>query len=168
MSENRRSEGTLVTLQYCTAMSNIPAGTPLGILTDSNQIYTLGSTTTGFSNTANIGGAFIGIADADISALQTTPVNVWIAGVFELTAASAWTTAYVGAAVMGDSGKVCTIGAILSGQAPIGSYIPAGTLERSGGTILVKINPVMWRWSTLNVISSLTSGINGSAYPRML
>jgi len=167
MSENRRSEGVMITLQFCTAMSNIPAGTPLGILTGSNQIYSLGSTVVGFSNTANMGGAFIGISDQDISASNNI-ISIWTEGVFELTASSAWTTAYIGAAVMADSGKVCTIGAVLSGQAPIGSYIPAGTGERSGATILVKIKPMMWRWSTYNVQSNVTSGIQGDAYPRAL
>ena len=167
MSENRRSEGLMVTLQFCTAASNIPAGTPLGMLTGSNMVYTLGDSTTGFSNTANAGAYFVGISDADISASQSI-FSVWTEGIFELTASSAWTTAYIGAAVLPDSGRVCTIGAIKSGQAPIGSYIPAGTGERSGGTILVKISPVIWRWSTYNVISTTTSGLNGAAFPRML
>jgi hypothetical protein len=168
MSENRRSEGYLVTLQFCTAMSNIPAGTPLGILTATNQIFTLGASTTGFSTTANLGGRFIGIADQDISANDTC-FPIWVNGVFELTAASAWTTAYVGYPVMADSGKVCINAGSYSGQTPIGSYIPQGVGERSGSSVLVKIRPVMWDWSTYGaVMFSGTAVLVGDTFPQQL
>jgi hypothetical protein len=118
--------------------------------------------------TGGIGGYFIGICDQDLSAGQS-PVSVWVEGVFELTGSSGWTTAYVGEAVMPDSGKVVNIGAILSGNAPMGSYIPAGTGERSGRTVLVNISPVVWRWSTYNVTTTLgDSGVQGDVYPRNL
>jgi len=170
MSENRRSEGKLVTLQFCTAASNIPAGTPLACGSATSTIWTLGMTTTGFGMTGSIGSYFVGISDQDISAGQGNIV-VWTEGVFELTASSAWTTAYLGDAVMADSGKVVSVGAIAtsSGVAPIGSYIPAGTGERSGTTVLVRIKPVIWRWSTYNVQSNATSGgICGDSFPRTL
>jgi hypothetical protein len=167
MSENRRSEGLLVTLQFCTAISNIPAGTPLAINTATNNIYTLGASTTGLASTGNLGGRFIGIADQDISANEVS-FPIWVEGVFELTAASAWTTAYIGYPVMADSGKHCiTAGTI--GHTPIGSYVPAGTGERSGTTILVKIKPAMWRWSTYGVTSlSGTAMYVGSTFPQQL
>ena len=165
--ENRRSEGRLVTLQYCTAISNIPAGTPLGLLTGTNNIYTLGKDTTGLSNTANLGGAFIGISDEDLSA-GDSPVTVWTEGVFEMTASSAWATGYIGDAVEADSGKVVT-DAYTVGNASIGSYIPAGSGERSGKTVLVKIRPIMWEWDTIGAVDiSGTSVYCASTYPRQL
>jgi len=168
MAENRRSEGRLVTLQFCTAASNIPAGTPLAVASATSLVYTLGLSTTGFGMTAGMGSYFVGISDEDLSA-GDSPVTVWVEGVFELTASSAWTTAYVGAAVMADSGRVCTVGALMSGQAPIGSYIKANaTVEASGRTILVKIRPAVWNWSTYNVQSNLTSGLQGTTFPRAL
>lgn len=167
MAETRRSEGTLVTLQFCTAASNIPAGTPLACASASNTIYTLGLSTTGLGMTAGLGSYFIGIADQDLSANQS-PVTVWVAGVFELTASSAWTTAYVGDAVGADSGRVCT-NAYIVGNPPIGSYIPAGTGERSGATIHVKINPAVWRWTTVGAVTiSGTAVYQGTAFPRQL
>ena len=72
MAENRKSEGLLVTLQFCTAISAIPAGTPLALKTGTNNIYTLGLSVTGLTNTANLGGQFIGISDADISAGESS------------------------------------------------------------------------------------------------
>ena len=166
MTETRRSEGRLITLQFCTAMSNIPAGTPLGVQTGTNNIYTLGSGTTGFTNIANLGATFIGIADQNISAGQVL-IPVWVEGVFELTAASNWTTAYAGDAVLADSGRVVTIGATGSGSPPIGSYIPAtpGGTECSGRTVNVRIRPGVWNWNTYNVSDSEESGINGGAFP---
>jgi len=165
--ENRRSEGKLVTLQFCTAASNIPAGTPLGCNTATNMLYTLGNATTGFAFTGSLGNYFIGVSDQNLSAGQS-PVTIWTDGVFEFTAASAWTTAPVGVPVMADSGRVVTNTGI-SGDAPLGSYIPAGTGERSGSTVFVNIKPVMWRWSTYNVISNATSGgIFGDVFPRNL
>ena len=172
MSENRRSEGKLISLQFCTAASNIPAGTPLGILTATNNIYTLGNTPAGFSCTANLGGRFIGISDEDISAGQSL-FSVWVEGVFELTASSAWTTAYMGDPVMGDSGKIVINAGSYTGQAPIGSYIPAGGApadgEVSGRTVLVKINPVMWRWATYGAVTiSGTACYVGDTWPQQL
>jgi len=167
MAENRRSEGTLVTMQFCTAMSNIPAGTPLGILTATNQVFTLGHDPAGFSCTGNLGGHFIGIADMSISAGQAI-FGVWTEGVFELTASSAWTTAYVGHPVTGDSGTVVTTVHVI-GTPPIGSYIGAGTGERSGRTVLVRINPAMWRWTTLGDVGLSGTGIyQGTIFPRAL
>jgi hypothetical protein len=167
MSENRRSEGLLVTLQFCTAVSNIPAGTPLGINTATNNVYTLGATVTGLASTGNLGGRFIGISDQDISGGDVS-FPIWVDGVFELTAASAWTTAYLGYPVMADSGLHCITNATV-GHTPIGSYIPAGTGERSGRTILVKIKPVMWRWSTFGVTSLSGTGVyQGSVFPQQL
>jgi predicted RecA/RadA family phage recombinase len=172
MSENRRSEGKLVSLQFCTAASNIPAGTPLGILTATNNVYTLGNTPVGFSCTANIGGHFIGIADEDISAGQSI-FSVWVEGVFELTASSAWTTAYAGDPVMGDSGMVVVNAGSYTGQAPIGSYIPCPGSpvngEVSGRAVLVKIDPVMWRWATFGVTAvSPSNGYVGDTWPQQL
>jgi hypothetical protein len=163
--ENRRSEGRLVTLTFCTAASNIPAGTPLACGSATSVVYTLGLDTTGFGMTAGQGHYFIGIADEDISANQS-PINVWVEGVFELTASSAWTTAYIGDAVFADSGKICLQAAVTTGDAPIGSYIPAGAGERSGGTILVAIKPMVWRWNTYGHNSNDDSGVYGGAFPR--
>lgn len=168
MSENRRSEGTLVTLMFCTAASNIPAGTPLACGSATSLVYTLGLTTTGFGMTGNIGGYFIGISDQDLSAGQS-PITVWTEGVFELTASSAWTTAYIADAVSPDSGKVCTVTHV-TGTRPLGSYIPAGTGERSGRTILVKINPAVWDWNTLGLanISGTGGSHDGAMFPRAI
>ena len=167
MAENRRSEGRLVTLQFCTALSNIPAGTPLGVRSGTNVITTLGLSVTGLTNTANLGGVFIGISDQDLSA-NVGPVSVWVEGVFELTASSAWTTAYIGQPVLADSGTVVT-DAHTTGIPPIGSYIPAGAGERSGRTVLVKIRPMMWNWDTVGVASLSGTGVYvGSTYPRQL
>jgi hypothetical protein len=165
--ENRRSEGRLVTLQFCTAASNIPAGTPLACASASSTIYTLGASTTGFGMSGGMDSYFIGISDQDLSAGQS-PVTVWVEGVFELTANSAWVTAYVGNAVFADSGKVVAMVGKASGICPIGSYIPAGTGERSGRTVLVKINPCVWRWSTYSQSANQASGIQGTAFPRVL
>jgi hypothetical protein len=167
MAENRKSSGRLVTLSYCTALSNIPAGTPVACLTGNNVITTLGRTVTGMSATAGLGHHFIGILDANVSAGQS-PISVWTEGVFELTASSAWTTAYIGDAVFPDSGKVCiqAAAAVTTGDSPIGSYIPYGTGERSGTTILVRINPMIWRHNTFGHVANSTSGIQGGAIPR--
>ncbi len=168
MSENRRSEGRLVTLQFCTAASNIPAGTPLAVMSATSLIYTLGLSTTGFGATAGIGSYFAGISDEDLSA-GDSPVTLWVEGVFELTAASAWSTAYVGDAVMPDSGRVCVVVGV-TGTPPIGSYIPAGTGERSGTTILVKIKPAIWEWDTYGLanISGTGGSHDGKVFPRAL
>jgi hypothetical protein len=133
-----------------------------------NTIYTLGNATTGLLFTGGVGYYFIGIADQDLSAGQT-PVTVWVEGVFELTASSAWTTAYIGDAIMPDSGKVVdnTRVGLVSGNACIGSYIPAGSGERSGRSVLVKINPGVWRWMTYSQTSSLSSGAQALAFPRI-
>lgn len=167
--ETRRSEGRLVTLQFCTAASNIPAGTPLAVMSATSLIYTLGLSTTGFGASGGIGLYFAGISDEDLSA-GDSPVTLWVDGVFELTASSAWTTAYVGDAVMPDSGKVVAITPI-TGNASIGSYIPAGTGERSGTTVLVKIKPAIWNWITMGGSVSGTGGTaagQGGVFPRLL
>ena len=163
--ETLRSEGKLVTLQFCTAASNFAAGTLLACASASSTLYTLGLSTTGFGMTGGQGHYFIGITDQDHSALDTT-MNIWVEGVFELTASSAWTTAYIGDPVFADSGRVCLNVAVTTGDCPIGSYIPAGTGERSGRTILVRINPMTWRWNTYGHQSNDGSGIFGGAFPR--
>jgi hypothetical protein len=127
-------------------------------------VYTLGDDVSGFGSTGGIGHYFVGISDEDLSAGQS-PVNVWVEGVFELTASSAWTTAYIGDAVMANSGRVC-INSGATGDAPIGSYIPAGTGERSGATILVNIRPMVWRWNSWGGASDSASGIQGGTFPR--
>jgi hypothetical protein len=121
------------------------------------------------SATAGLGHHFIGITDEDVSAGQC-PINVWIEGVFELTASSAWTTAYVGHPVFPDSGKVCIqqAAAVSTGDAPIGSYIPFRSGEVSGRTILVRINPMVWRHNTFGHLADSASGIQGGAFPRNL
>jgi hypothetical protein len=118
--------------------------------------------------TGGIGHYFVGISDEALSAGQS-PVNVWVEGVFELTASSAWTTAYIGDGILADSGTVvrnAVAGAATTGDAPIGTYIPAGTGERSGGTVLVNIKPMVWRWNTWGHASDSASGIHGGTFPR--
>jgi hypothetical protein len=163
--ETLRSEGKIITLNFCTAASNFAAGTLLACASASSTLYTLGLDTTGFGMTAGQGHYFIGITDQAYSA-GAPRMNIWVEGVFEMTASSAWTTAYIGDAVFADSGSKVLNVAVTTGDCPIGSYIPAGAGERSGATVLVRINPMVWRWNTYGHQANDDSGIYGGAFPR--
>jgi hypothetical protein len=70
---------------------------------------------------------------------------------------------------MGDSGRVVVNEGSYTGQTPIGSYIPQGIGERSGMSVLVKIEPVMWRWATFGAVTiSGTACYVGDTFPQQL
>jgi hypothetical protein len=144
--EYRVGEGKLVTYERCTAASNIAAGTPLGILTASDTIYTLGKDPVGFTCTGTLGYHFIGIAAEDYSA-GACPITVFTEGVFRLRADSGAATAdcYPGWPVWADSGMVVTVGTGNTSDACIGTLV-SRPAEISGAWIDVRINPAIYRW----------------------
>ena len=162
MSENRRSEGILVTLTNVTAASNLNGGDPIAVLTGTNQIFTLGLSTTGFSCTALAGFHFLGILDQDVSAGEQS-IPVWTEGVFELVFSSALTTAYIGTPVFPDSGTVVSDGT--TGQGSVGTVVGLRTVgEQSGQRADVKINPLAYRFDRY-VPANTASAVFGVSWP---
>jgi len=146
------SEGKLLTFDTCTAASNIPAGTPVGYLSATRTIYTLGDDTTGLDNTALMGYHFIGITDKDYSAIEC-PVSVWTEGVFNLTLSRSGVTSgnmEPGLPVFADSGMTVNVGTGNTSDAAIGTLIdrPAEATGHGGINIKVRINPAVYRWTT--------------------
>lgn len=170
LRSNNNSDG-LLTLTECTAASNIPAGTPVGFLTASTTIFTLGDSTTGFSCTALMGHHFIGITDEDYSANQS-PVTVWTKGVFKmytLAGCSATnTTNHFGGAVFADSGRVAQVGhATTTGDAAIGTLvIPAAS--GSASWFGVKINPAVWRRMKYMPNSTTATSYAAFGFPKSM
>lgn len=141
MSENLKSEGNLVTLEGVSAVSNIAAGTPVGLATATNHIHTFGLTVAGQEGTGqSFGSRFIGILDEDVSAGQT-PINVLTKGIFQLTMSSAITTSYVGEPVFGDSGAVVAVVGNTTGSLSIGTVVGVPAGELSGQVVQVRIHP---------------------------
>jgi len=146
------SEGKLLCFDHCTAASNIPAGTPVGYLSATRTIYTLGTDTTALANTALMGYHFIGITDKAYSANEC-PVSVWTEGVFNLMlAASSVASASLepGWPVFADSGRTVIVGTGQTADACIGTLVsrPAECTAAGGTQIKVKINPAVYRWTT--------------------
>lgn len=149
--EYRLSEGKLLCLDKCTAASNIPAGTPVGFLSATRTIYTLGAATTGLDNTALMGYHFIGITDKNYSANEC-PVSVWTEGVFNMVLSSDTVSAdcEAGWPVFANSGIVINAGTGNTSDAAIGTLLsrPAEVTAAGGVQVKVKINPAVYRWTT--------------------
>ena len=166
--ENLISEGKLVTLENCTAASNISAGRMVGVATGASMVYTFANETTGMESTGGAHGMrFIGILDDDVSAGQC-PVTVWTEGVFDLQLQSAISTAAligrpVWGAVSGTGNLVTTLGTT-TGSYPIGSVVGL-TNGTSGEYVRVKIKPGAFRWGSWNSVTGLT---NGSHFPATI
>lgn len=167
---NNNSDG-LLTLTDCTAASNIPAGTPVALLTGSTMIYTLGQTVAGFSCTALLGHHFIGITDEDYSA-GDSPVTIWTNGVFKMYTASGCsatnTTNTLVQAVFAKSGRYVQIGhATTTGDAAIGTLIqPAAS--GSSSWCGVKINPAMWRRMKYMPNSTTATSYAAFGFPKLM
>ena len=163
--ENLISEGKLVTLDGCTAASNIAAGRMVAVDTGASMLYTFTSEVAGLTGTGGAHGMrFIGVLDDDVSAGQC-PVTVWTEGVFEFTLQSGITTAAligrpVWGAVSGTGNLVTTLGTT-TGSYPIGSVVGL-TNGTSGQTVRVKIMPGAFRWGSWN---SLTGTEFGNKFP---
>lgn len=170
MSENRLSEGILITLEGATCVSNIAAGTPVGICAvtgSTNVVATLGLAGGVVTGTARIGQGFIGVLDQDVASGEGSRINVWVKGVFEFRLASATTSgmAFPGSPVWADSGTyVVTPGA--AHDIPIGTLLSRpeqGALTATQFTgcpyVRVRINPAVWRWT-----SRISPGITASSY----
>lgn len=175
MSENRISEGALVTLEGATAASNIAAGTLVGLGTGTNLIYSLDASIVAFvSGSSIVGGRCLGVLDETISAGQS-PVTIWTKGVFKfiLNSGSTMTaSAMIGkpvyAANSGGGTLVDFTG--ITGDQAIGTVVgyPLGLTELSGQYINVKINPPGLLWGTYGetTVGSGT-GYVGHAYPPL-
>ncbi len=155
----------LVTLDHCTAFSNIVAGTPLVIDSSggvaSCNIFSMGNTTgmTDTQATALLGSHFIGVLAADVSA-GDCPVSLWTEGVFQFLTLSSTVSSKVApgwavfAAPTGDfanSALQVSIGTGLVHDAAIGTLVNniASEVTAVGGKPChVKINPAVWRWTT--------------------
>ncbi len=164
MAWNKISEGSKVTWEGCTALSNIPAGTPLGLAGAVSggalvtQIGTLGSTVAGMSATNYLGNAFIGVADYDISA-NDSPVTVDTEGVFKFLVSSASIDAslFIGHPVWADSGQTVIIDEVgnATGDVSIGTIVGFSTATFTTGNTsalycFVKIKPAVYRWTIFN------------------
>ena len=166
--ENLISEGKLVTLEGCTAASNIAAGRMVAVDTGASMIYSFDSEVAGLTGTGGAHGVrFIGILDDSVSAGQS-PVTVWTEGVFDLQLQSAISTAAligrpVWGAVSGGGALVTTLGTT-TGSYPIGSVVGL-TNGTSGEYVRVKIKPAAFRWGPY---LSLTGTENGSHFPPTL
>ena len=161
MSENRKSEGKLVTLENATAASNISAGRFAAVLTGANTIYSLDKETTGLISTANVGMHCVGILDDTISGGQS-PVVVWTEGVFQVQLATSITTA----AFVGMPVYPCTSGggSLVTTSGTTGDY-PLGTVvgcSAGGGTsgqyVQVLITPGAKRWGSFGLGSAHVTG----------
>ena len=166
MGETRTSEGKLVTLEFCTALSNIAAGTPVALITGTTTIGTLGLTVAGVSATAPLGHQFVGVLDESVSAGQT-PITVWTEGVFKFTMSSAATLASIqpGWPVAADSGTVVTT-PVVTGDQTIGTLVTqyAGWAATGSRTVEVAISPSMWRWDRY-VPANTASAVFGNSTP---
>lgn len=170
LRSNNNTDG-LLTLTDCTAADNIPAGTPVALLTGSTTIYTMGQTVSGFSCTALLGHHFIGITDADYSANES-PVTVWTKGVFKLYVASGCsatnTTNTLCQAVFAKSGRYVQIGhATTTGDAAIGTLViraDSGSSTWCG----VKINPAMWRRMKYMPNSTTATSYAAFGFPKLM
>jgi len=164
MSWNKISEGSIVTWEGCTALSNIPAGTPLSLVgavsggPTVTQIGTLGDTVAGVSATNYLGNSFIGVADYNISA-NGSPVTVFTEGVFKFIIASASLDAsmIIGHPVWAHSGQSVLINETANGtgDASIGTIVGFTTATvATGGAgynyVYVKIKPAIYRWTIMN------------------
>jgi len=174
MSETLRSNNNtdgLLTLTECTAASNIPAGTPVALLTGSTMIYTLSDSTPGFSCTALMGHHFIGITDEDYSA-GDSPVTVWTKGVFKMYVgggnSATNTTNTLVQAVFADSGRTVQVGhATTTGDAAIGTLI-APAASGSASWFTVKINPAMWRRMKYMPNSTTATSYAAFGFPKLM
>lgn len=154
----RGGNNELVTLEYCTAASNILAGTPVLIDTGGSNIFSMSNTTGMAGCTATLGNYFVGVLAADISA-NASPVSVYTKGVFQFLTVSGQTSALVApgwpvfAAPTGDaanSSMYVSIGTGLTSDAAIGTLVnrPAECTGVGGVAVHVRINPAMFRWTT--------------------
>lgn len=175
MSENRKSEGRIVTLENSTAAVNMSAGSMVAVLTGTQEIYPCDRETAGLSSTANVGMHFVGILDDSVSALES-PINIWTEGVFKIQLASSIATAaFVGMPVFacnsGCGTLIETSGA--TGDYPIGTVVGASA---GGGTsgqyVQVKIYPGAYRWSIYgraNAIATADAVLElGSIWPPVI
>lgn len=166
MSEQRKSEGHLVTFENCTAASNIAAGAMLGI--SGTTIYSLTSAT--INTTATLGYSFIGINDDNISANQS-PVTVWADGVFKLPLATASVSGnlYPGLPVWSDgSGAMITPGP--EGDAAVGTLVGilGGTWGATGaGYVFVKIRPMAYNWTIAATAALSSTAPLPGAFPEL-
>ena len=151
MSENRVSEGVLVTYEHATAASNIVAGTPVCYSSaGSTLIYTLATDTTSQSATNSLAVRFIGILDEDVSA-GDSPITVWTEGVFRMITDSDSETAhgYIGAPVWSEDGNTyaCHLGLGSTGAPPIGTLVSVPSAAVTRVYVDVRINPGAYRWT---------------------
>jgi len=170
LRSNNNTDG-LLTLTECAAASNIPAGTPVALLTGSTMIYTLGDSTPGFSCTALMGHHFIGITEEDYSA-GDSPVTIWTKGVFKLQTASGCsatnTTNTLCQAVFADSGRYVNIGhATTTGDAAIGTLVIRAA-SGSSSWCGVKINPGMWRRMKYMPNSTTATSYAAFGFPKLM
>ncbi len=144
--EYRYGNGDLLTLEFCTAASNMVAGTPVGFLTGTRTLYTLGRDVVGQVDSGLLGYRFVGVLAADVSANQC-PVTVWTRGVFTFIGCAAAETANAcpGWPVFAESGMEVNPGTGQTADVAIGTLVnqPA---EISGGVMHVRINPGAFRW----------------------
>lgn len=179
MALYRHSEGKLVTLEHCTAASNMAAGdfVALNIVSAiAPQVYTCGDSVAGVSATALLGNCFAGILDHDVSAGEC-PVRVWTEGVFEMRLSSATTTGNVriGQPVWIDSGNYVTTPG-QTGEFCMGSLVSVPSQGPTTATMItgcpwvkVKINPGVWRsatWFSPDGFTGTGQGAAGSATPH--
>ena len=177
MAENRRSDGVLTTFENCTAISNIPAGTPVAIRNQTSgyaaDICTLGHDVAALTASDLCGYSFIGVLDEDVSAGEC-PVTVWTEGVFRFQFASSVATAqcHPGAPVFAESGQTVNIhaggptgdvaiGSMVNLMWSAGAVVPGmgaavtGTRHTGKPYVDVRIKPGVFRWGT--VIAAATA-----------
>ena len=171
MSENRKSEGLLLTLENVTAASNIAAGKLVAI--SGHTIYTLDSASTGFGNTGTMNYNFIGILDESISAGQS-PITVWTEGVFQLPIDTAATSGnlYAGFPVAWGTSGVTTPG--VEGDASIGTIVGMETFGNTGGgsvkesgVALIYIRPMALNWTIFATAALSATGPMPGAFPQL-
>lgn len=167
MSENRLSEGQLVTYYNVTAASNIVAGAM--VATTGTLVYTMSSGTTGYGETGTFYN-FLGVTDEALSAGQS-PITVWTEGVFkfELATASVSGNLYPGRPVWctdsGTHGKeVGSVG--VNGTQSVGTLVGMSTWGSTAvGYVDVKINTRIWTIAATAALSS-TAPLPG-AFPAL-
>ena len=167
MSENRVSEGELVTLEGATAASNIAAGCMVGVGTGVNLVYSLDREAAGFTGTALAGGRFVGVLDESISAGQS-PVTVWTNGVFKFrlnTGSTLSASAMIGKPVYAQNsgGGTLVDTTAVTGDIAVGTIVGRAIITEPSCTwVRVKITPGIFRWGIYG--QAAAGALSGTSY----
>ena|SRR3990167_394884 len=177
MAENRISGGRLITLEGCTAFSNIAAGTLLAVNTASNGVYSFCRETTGLNTAGSFGMRFLGVLDDDISAGQVC-FNVWTEGIFRVRLQLANTASVTvgqpvfpglsgaGLGVVANTGGTAAGGVLnVTGTQSIGTVVGRSASGTAGEWIDIVIKPNALLWGPYAMAA--TTGL-GNNYPPSL